>query len=257
MIVPPGGREPVTPARSLLVCATPRSGSSLLCGLLKSTGVAGRAEEYFWRGDEAFWANRWMLPGPVESAWPDYLRAALTAGTTPNGVFAAKVMWGYLGDLLARLATLPANSGLEDGQLLRRSFPGLRLVFIRRADTAAQAVSFALAQLTGVWYREQGAQPGPGPGYDYERIDGFARLVEQHNAAWQQWFGDHGIEPCTVWYEDLAADPAGVTRRVLEYAGIDLSAAHPVTAQTARQGTALNSGWIARYQADRRQRQAG
>ena len=32
---------------SYLVCATPRSGSTLLCELLKDTGVAGRPEEYF------------------------------------------------------------------------------------------------------------------------------------------------------------------------------------------------------------------
>ena len=33
--------------RAYLVCATPRSGSTLLCELLKETGVAGRPEEYF------------------------------------------------------------------------------------------------------------------------------------------------------------------------------------------------------------------
>src|SRR5690349_19289466 len=35
------------PARSYLVCATPRSGSTLLCRALSQTGVAGRPEEYF------------------------------------------------------------------------------------------------------------------------------------------------------------------------------------------------------------------
>jgi len=30
-----------------LICATQRSGSTLLCELLKQTGVAGRPEEYF------------------------------------------------------------------------------------------------------------------------------------------------------------------------------------------------------------------
>src|SRR4051812_39199959 len=32
---------------SYLVCATPRSGSTLLCELLSATGVAGRPQEYF------------------------------------------------------------------------------------------------------------------------------------------------------------------------------------------------------------------
>jgi len=36
-----------TPTYAYLVCSTPRSGSTLLCELLKSTGVAGRPDEYF------------------------------------------------------------------------------------------------------------------------------------------------------------------------------------------------------------------
>ena len=35
--------------KSCLVCATPRSGSTLLCALLAGTGVAGRPQEFFER----------------------------------------------------------------------------------------------------------------------------------------------------------------------------------------------------------------
>ena len=37
----------MTPQRSYLVCATPRSGSTLVCHALSETGAAGRPEEYF------------------------------------------------------------------------------------------------------------------------------------------------------------------------------------------------------------------
>jgi LPS sulfotransferase NodH len=43
---------------SYLVCGTPRSGTSLLCRLLAATGVAGRPEEYFWRGGSLLAAPR-------------------------------------------------------------------------------------------------------------------------------------------------------------------------------------------------------
>lgn len=74
---------------SYLVCALPRSGSSLLCGLLSSTGVAGRPEEWFWRETEAPLPEQWGTPGER-----DYLAAVRRAATTQNGVLAAKVMWG-------------------------------------------------------------------------------------------------------------------------------------------------------------------
>jgi LPS sulfotransferase NodH len=38
---------PAKPERSYLVCATPRSGSTLVCHALTETGVAGHPEEYF------------------------------------------------------------------------------------------------------------------------------------------------------------------------------------------------------------------
>jgi len=49
----------VTPHTSYLICATPRSGSFLLCETLKDTGLAGNPEEYFWRDDEPAWTARW------------------------------------------------------------------------------------------------------------------------------------------------------------------------------------------------------
>jgi LPS sulfotransferase NodH len=66
-----------------------RSGTSLLCGLLAGTGMAGHPEEYFWRGDEPVWSERWGV-----SRFADYLRAAIAHGSTPYGVFGAKIMWG-------------------------------------------------------------------------------------------------------------------------------------------------------------------
>jgi hypothetical protein len=82
-----------------------------LCGLLAGTGLAGHPEEYFWRDDEPYWSQRWGVAG---LGFRDCLRAAIAQGTTPNGVFGAKVMFGYLPDLLGKLAALPGNQGRDD-----------------------------------------------------------------------------------------------------------------------------------------------
>ena len=118
---------------SYLVCATERSGSTLLCELLAGTGVAGRPEEYFeflnasgrvrqpreYFDDAADPGILELLP-PLEPPlpampWPERLAAARERGTTPNGVFGAKMMWAYLGDFLAhgerRGAARPAGLG--------------------------------------------------------------------------------------------------------------------------------------------------
>src|SRR3954468_15559667 len=86
------------PRSSYLVCGTPRTGSTLLCSLLTSTGVAGRPESYFREQDEPEGATRVGVEVAADGSF-DYRRfaaGAVRAGTSPNGVFAARVMWGTM-----------------------------------------------------------------------------------------------------------------------------------------------------------------
>jgi LPS sulfotransferase NodH len=70
---------------SYLICATPRTGSTLLCGLLESSGVAGRPASYFNRQGLHDYADDWRIARPrlgrIDEA---YVRAALAAGKTSN-----------------------------------------------------------------------------------------------------------------------------------------------------------------------------
>jgi trehalose 2-sulfotransferase len=206
---------PSTQTTSYLVCATPRSGSSLLCGLLAGTGVAGRPEEYFWRGDEGSWSQRWGVSG-----FADYLRAAIAHGSTPNGVFGAKVMYGYLPDLLGSLVELPGGRGLDDRSLLERVFPNLCCLWIWREDVVAQAVSWSKALQTNVWsVGDERAPAATPPRFDFEQIHELVGRAVAGRVGWQRWFRAHDIEPLAIRYEDLAADMPGATRRALRSSG--------------------------------------
>src|SRR3954451_18667916 len=145
----PPALDALRPRRAYLVCATPRSGSTLLCEMLVNTGVAGRPAEHLeslrllgrphqvgTRGLPApppapreYFAGvraREVLellpvsapPQPQHVPIDERLAAILRHATTPNGVFGTKVMWGYLSDLQDRLAELPALAPLEDADRL-------------------------------------------------------------------------------------------------------------------------------------------
>ncbi len=47
-----------TDTDTYFICAPPRTGSSLLLGLLDSTGVAGHPQAYFRTPDEGSWTER-------------------------------------------------------------------------------------------------------------------------------------------------------------------------------------------------------
>src|SRR3954466_6617189 len=137
--------------KSLLVCATPRSGSTLLCALLEGTKVAGRPQEFFERLAHSGLPRQpreyfegvddleiLALLAPTDPGSPDPvdpIPGALADGSTANGVFAAKLMWTHLVDLAARLGRAP------DAALLHERFPAPHYVHVTREDKIAQAVS--------------------------------------------------------------------------------------------------------------------
>src|ERR1700733_1978844 len=121
------------PAHSYMVCATPRSGSTLLCEMLAATGRAGRPLEHFevlrpsglprqpreYFGD----ADPLDVPdhlAPLESGEPAsepaqvWWARRLTAGLSEDGVWGGKLMWGHVEAFLSRVREL---DGLADADL--------------------------------------------------------------------------------------------------------------------------------------------
>jgi trehalose 2-sulfotransferase len=243
-------------ADAYLICATPRTGSSLLCGLLESTGIAGHPESYFRHLDEQSWATQWGILHSSGSSFSDadFVRATLAAGRTENSVFAARIMWGTLEEVLQRLSKLHPDLAGADLELLHRVFGQTCFVYLGRDDVVSQAVSWLRAEQTNHWqdhdpFRpgQPSGQPGLVPHFDFEETQRLVRLIDEHNAAWQEWFSSRGVTPYRVRYEDLAADPVGVTGSVLEYLGLALPPGLEIRVRHRRLADDLNAEWIDRY----------
>ncbi len=241
------------------VCATPRTGSSLLLGLLGSTGVAGHPQAYFRAPDEPLWADRWQLPRTPDGGfrYADYVRAALAAGRTGNGVFGAKLMWGTLDEVVDKLSAVHPELAGDDVALLDRTFGHTRFIYLRRDDVLAQAVSWLRAEQSGTWYVDGNGETGGADGsagtaetFDAEGIGHFTDVIRQHNAAWQAWFSSSRIRPHVVRYEDLDTDMAGTTHGILAFLGLDLPPGRPIVARHRRQADGVTREWVQRYRAE-------
>lgn len=228
------------PTSSVFICALPRSGSSLLGALLHSSGAVGWPGEWFWREDRERNSREWRV-----TRFEDYLARVLEAGTSPKGVFAVKLMWGYLHELLFELRRLGGEYDADDVVVLRRFFPEPRFVWIRREDVVAEAVSWARAVQTGQWTAQQRATAEAA--FDFEQVDALYHLVRVHDGCWRRWFAAQAVEPYTVVYEELAADPERVTRDVLEFLGLEPQAPPEDPVAFARQADAVNEDWVRQY----------
>jgi trehalose 2-sulfotransferase len=232
-----------------LICATPRTGSTLLCGLLESTGVAGHPESYFNRKSLTSYARQWNLPrseqGLIDGA---FVRAAVAAGSTPNGVFGARIMGETLPELLAALQALSTAPARSDLDLVTDAFGRTRFIHLRRWDVVAQAVSWARAEQTHFWHPGEEVLPGAqSPHYNRDLLERLAARVRALEEAWSNWFAGLGLVPHEIEYDDLARDPIGAARAALDFLGLDLPPDRSIEVRHHRQADDLNADWIARF----------
>ena len=254
---------------SYLVCATPRSGSTLLCETLRETGVAGNPLEFFEALPKTGVPRRpadylaglddpeaWSLierSQPPEAPpysdlrgcmrYDDHLAKVRREGTTPNGVFGAKLMWAHLEDLGHRLSA-PDLSALVD-ELFHRP----RFVWVRRRDAVRQAVSLWRAMQTQSWRAGNETATGE-PQYSYAALQHLVRLLGAHDAAWERFLAakDHVL---TLTYEDIDSDLGGALARTLAHIGVDpVPRTLEALPTMRRQSDQRSEEWAAAYARD-------
>ncbi|HET6997487.1 MAG TPA: Stf0 family sulfotransferase [Solirubrobacterales bacterium] len=281
------------PKRSYIVCATPRSGSTLVCHALEETGVAGRPEEYFEalrhsgrprRPEEYFVGAEdpsirdhlgersvGSEPPPRSPLWSRaaydrYLEWAFEVGTTPNGIFGAKLMWGYLGDFVSLLRNIPAYRDIPLAELLPTVFPELTFVRVVRANKVRQAVSLWKAVQTATWREDQasakaasleedGSPPyrafieehRPQLRFHYRAIEHLLEQILIEESRWDAFFEHAEIKPILVLYENFAAEYETSTLRLLDRLDLSPPDDFVFEPRMKRQSDRVNDDWTRRY----------
>lgn len=198
--------------KSIVLCSTPRSGSTLVCEQLTCTGVFGRPGELFlpWlqRGEgrpQAFWDRHW--------------KRVLAVGSTPNGVFGVKVMSSYADAVQARLIRalpdVPANDALYHG------LGGDDALFIRltRQDRLKQAMSRFMIRSTGISHSAGGPSAArvkarsvtndynEAVEFNAAAVRGILDRIAAEEAWWDDWFAAHTrARVLTITYETVVRD---------------------------------------------------
>ena len=266
------------PNRSYLVCSTQRSGSTYLCRLLASTGVAGNPQEYFEaRADTGVPPSPGYFlaglprtgagirddPRPAEGpeysdlraidGWESHLERSFRAGTTENGVFAAKLMWNQLPDLEQHAVAVSEFAGATGAELLGRLFGNPSYIWMRRRDKVRQAISLWRALQTRAWRLDSpaGDTSAPELHYNFEGIEHLRRRLTADDESWGRFFLHTMIEPQELFYEtDVETDPARAVTQALAHIGVDEPPGWKPAARMVRQSDRLNETWRAAYHRD-------
>ncbi len=245
------------PARSILICTHPRSGSTLLSETMAFAGGMGCPLEYFHRNFISSMAARWRFTDAAG------LVAALHRHRTdPGGTFSAKLFWDDLGALVAQAdpplgASLLSGKPLSDAQhralhaQLVRICPDPQWIWLERSDRLGQAVSHVRASQSGHWRRltniESAGEPPP-PSYDFGAILEALGYAAAASRGWERFFAANGIQPHRVTYEELAADREAVVRPLFQALGHGDAPVQAV--RLVRQADSISQDWARRFAQD-------
>ncbi len=233
------------PAISYIIASTQRSGTHLLCTILRSTGIAGSPDEFFLSKPGETWEKRWGAPSRDR-----YIERVLHDNTGATGVFGAVVMWSYLERMLQMLQELREHDRLTGPELIAELFNRPKYIWVRRRNRVEQAVSWAMACQTGVWAQRVGVTPQPdaAPKFDFKVIDEWCNRIAAHDDGWASYFRENQIEPLILFYEDVVASHRTAAERVLEFLELpfppDLEIPPPAVEKQANQ---ISREWAACY----------
>lgn len=228
------------PSFAYLLASVPRAGSTFLSHLLWRTGCLGAPLEYLNfepAGPYGFAAGS---PQLQQQLW----RSVLRRRCSPNGVFGLKAFPPQLEQLKRR------NPPLLDDVLTTvvPRGPERRVIYLRRRDRLAQAVSYARASISGIWRKEQESSAARPIEYSDEAIEAAERGIAFQEAVWEQMFDELGIEPLTLWHEDVVTHGHAVVRSVADYLGVKIDKGSAVQVPSVeRQSEGDSLAWAERY----------
>ena len=243
--VPVAAPTPYAVGKLLILCMTPRSGSTALSQALSASRLMGLGGER-------------LGPGPLKKhiatkapgSMLQVLAAVIDGSRTKSGVAQIKC---DLPQLLPFLVDPDCLTLLTQAQF----------VYLTREDLLGQAISRYRGAVTGHWHSllgkpDQAGEAGPGKPdnshdvpYDFAAIKGQIDQLTKMMAAYERVFAAFGLSPLRITYEQVTADSYAVMARMAATLGVSLPADVSLAdGGHVRTATANNDDLRARYIAD-------
>jgi trehalose 2-sulfotransferase len=244
---------------SYVICTSPRSGSTLLCTLLASTGKSGKPESYFHRPEISDWLDRFGIsPNPAASqrdVLSDIFHAAIAQGNGGTGVFGMRLQRHSFDFFIQKLAMLHPHFQ-TDKQRFQAAFGHTLFVYLTRPDKVDQAVSHVKAQQTGLWHMAtdgtelERLSVHQEPVYNSAEIQSCYEKFVAYDQQWDEWFRREGIDPFRISYDQLSLDPVKTVSAILDCLGLKNDAAQLIEPGVKKLADAISRNWVDRFRSE-------
>ena len=175
----------------LFICTTPRTGSSMLRGDVRSTGVMGDPREWFNMGKGRRFEASCAEWGVRVDDLDGYIAALREHSATPNGVIGVKIFELHLQNLV-NLGLLPKGPGRLRALAERFGSPDPAIIRLTRHDKLRQAISLTKAKQTGRWGTQGKARHEAR--YDRKQITADLLEMVERETRWDRELAESGYE---------------------------------------------------------------
>lgn len=243
--------------KTYVICASHRSGSTLLCEGMRWTWRCGDPKEYISPTRSVALFENGQVRTDCREDYQGYIDELLRTKRSDNGVFGIKVMWKHL-QKLPRNTDIPC--AMQDHRRLARTlqtvFGKSYFLWSRRENKAQQAISFLKAKQTGFFTHQQEAQgervaERENLAYDFDAIHSLAQRFEEEEEHWQTLFRLAKIKPLVITYEEIASNYQSEVERALRHIRVwDKSIEIAPPKRNQKLADTTSSDWYERYQND-------
>lgn len=239
------------PQLSYTIWFSQRTGSTLLCKAVESTGIAGQPREWFNCKPD-------LLEDFHQTGYAELQEYLWNLGSTPNGVFGinhsfCEPQFSQLTETLRKFPICPPQE-TKRTIIWEHIFPNHRHIFMTRRNKVRLAVSWWRAIQTGEWHLSSGQHPQPkdlSNAYSYDAIQHLYDECSMREAGIQEFFAEGNITPLNIFYEDFVQEYDQTIRTMLDYLGLDSRSATVVPPSLAKTADAVSEEWVQRFREER------
>ena len=238
--------------KKLLILSTQRSGSTMICDDIASTGVLGQPNEYFIKPIDLWYANK------NKSNVVEIINEIPFKSSSSNGVQAVKIMSNQIDPIGAILNKVNLASGKNNLDCFFNYFSDFTFVRVARIDQVAQAVSRIMAKNTGIYHYLDPAKSSlrlgrssprerneSGIEYSHDLIQTNINDIMAEEKTMENYLQMYSIDPLKIIYEDSIASRSYINE-IASRLGIP-----PISILAERGikkvGGSISQSWIARF----------
>lgn len=245
------------PILSYIIWMTPRTGSTNLCKGLELTGIAGKPNEHFNKPDDVSFLDQYQL-----SNWKEWQEKLWQLGTSPNGVFSAKLslyqpLYEQINDAFAKCSA-SKNRNVSEWELWENIFPNCKHIFLTRRNKAAQAVSWWKAIQSEEWHRTKGKNIPYNTNdiehkYDFDALKHLILEAAARECLLQDFFTANGIQPLTIVYEDYIQDYKNTIDKIIDFLDVEYQSYTIADPYFSKIADELSETWLQRFRKELQQ----